>query len=287
MEIIKSKENKYAKLVRALGTKKGREEHGLYILEGPKVFQEVLGADAEIYGLLLSEDFYEKVMTGEPNVKWLREVLEKRGCMEETAEDGGQSFQVRIFEKELFKTLTFTENPQGILCIIKRIPKKNIEERFRKLLCHPCCLIALDSIQDPGNLGTIIRTAEAFGIEGIIMGKGSVELYNDKVLRSTMGSVLRLPILQVEDLAEFLANIKEKGVQIIGAEPHATLNFREVEKEERVVLVIGNEANGISEKVRGTLDLEVTIPMPGRSESLNAGIAAALMAYEFGVNKKE
>lgn len=279
MEIIKSKDNKLVKLIRTLGSRKGREENKLFILEGPKVLQEAIASDFEIYSLCVRDDIYERTLLGDSDFTWLRKEL-----MVENEEK--QKTRIEVIEKEIFNNLSLTENSQGVMGLLKIRGAEENQSLVEKTMEGAFCFLALDEIQDPGNMGTIIRTAEAFGVEGIVIGKGSVDIYNDKVLRGTMGSVLRMSILQVENLAEFLASQKEKGTLIVGADPHSEIDFRTVKRLNKTIIVIGNEAKGLSSSVRDCLSMAVTIPMPGRAESLNAGIAAALMAYEFRVNKK-
>ena len=274
MEIIRSKENRLTKIIKSLSSKKGREDNKLFILEGPKVVLEAMDSDFEIFAICLREDIYEKAVLDDLNYSWLNnEIL--------LFENGDSKFKVCVIQKDIFDILSLTENSQGVMSLIKIKNDKEVIREIEALMESDFCFIVLDEIKDPGNMGTIIRTAEAFGIEGIIVGKGSVDVFNDKVIRSTMGSILRMPVLQIENLKVFLLDLKGKGVQIIGADPHSETDFRKVEKAAKTVIVIGNEAKGISEDIRECLSIAVNIPMSGRAESLNAGIAAALMAYEF------
>ena len=278
MEIIRSKENRLIKTIKSLSGKKGREENNLFILEGPKVILEVFDSSFEVFAICIREDIYEKAVSDDINYDWINRELV-------LFENGDSKFKVCVIQKDIFDMLSLTENSQGVMSLIKIKDSEEVVCDINSLMEKPFCLIALDEIKDPGNMGTIIRTAEAFGIEGIIVGKGSVDVFNDKVVRSTMGSVLRMPVLQLDELKNFLLDLKSKGVQIIGTDPHSETDFRKVKKTDKTVLVIGNEAKGISEEIRECLSIAVTIPMSGRAESLNVGIAAALIAYEFSVNK--
>ena len=278
MEIIRSKENRLIKTIKSLSGKKGREENKLFILEGPKVILEAIDSSFEIFAICIREDIYEKAVSDDINYDWINRELV-------LFENGDSKFKVCVIQKDIFDMLSLTENSQGVMSLIKIKDSEEVVRNINSLMKKPFCLIALDEIKDPGNMGTIIRTADAFGIEGIFVGKGSVDVFNDKVVRSTMGSILRMPVLQIENLKDFLLDLRGKGVQIIGADPHSETDFRKVKKGDKTILVIGNESNGISEEIRDCLSIAVTIPMSGRAESLNAGIAAALMAYEFSVNK--
>lgn len=278
MEIIRSKDNRLVKTVKSLNNKKGREENNLFILEGPKVIVEAMTSNFEIYAVCIREDIYDKANLGHGEFGWIQDELA-------LFEAGKSKYKLFVLQKDIFDLLSLTENSQGVMGLIKMNDSDAAFKRIKSLMKNEFCFIALDEIQDPGNMGTIIRTAEAFGIEGILVGKGSVDIFNDKVIRSTMGSILRMPVCQIDDLKGFLTELREEGVQIVGADPYSENDFRTVSKDKKTILVIGNEARGISDDIKNCLTISVKIPMLGRTESLNASIAAALMAYEFRVNK--
>ena len=138
----------------------------------------------------------------------------------------------------------------------------------------------LETIQDPGNLGTIIRAGEGAGITGIIMDKGTADIYNPKVIRSTMGSILRVPFLYVEDLAEICLQIKERGIRLFAAHLKGTQSYDKEDYTAPCGFLIGNEANGLSKAIADLSDTYVRIPMKGRVESLNAAVAASVLMFE-------
>lgn len=129
-------------------------------------------------------------------------------------------------------------------------------------------------------MGTIIRTADAAGMTGVIVSKGCVDVYNPKVLRSTMGSIFHIPICQSQDIFETMDRMKKRGIKICAAHLEGSCDYFDLEYKNNIAIVIGNEANGISEEVKNFADILVRIPMPGRAESLNASVAAGILMYE-------
>ncbi|EQB90201.1 hypothetical protein M918_01600 [Clostridium sp. BL8] len=139
--------------------------------------------------------------------------------------------------------------------------------------------ILIDKVQDPGNLGTIVRTAHAAGCSGVILTKGTVDLYNEKTLRSTMGSIFNISIIEDYDLS-FTRNLKSQGYKLVCSSLDTEYNFYDINFSEKLIITVGNEGNGISEEIFNISDIKVKIPMPGGAESLNAAVAASIMIYE-------
>ncbi len=254
MMVITSKENKLLKTVRSLQRKKGREETGLYFVEGSRMVQEaVKWASDMLKYLLVSETFYEK------NQAWTQS-LEESGHM------------VYLVKDVLFRDLCNTESPQGIGAVLT-IPEKDVPNGFGDSF-----LLILDGVSEPGNLGTIIRTAEAAGVDRILLTKGCVDLYNPKVVRSTMGSLFRMTCVSGIGLEE-VKTIKQNGFSVIAT---ALLDAVPIENAQIVgkrALIIGSEAFGVSEEMLALSDLRIYIPMEGQVESLNAGVAAGISMY--------
>lgn len=147
--------------------------------------------------------------------------------------------------------------------------------------CIPQNIIfALDNIQDPGNLGTIIRTLDCAGISTLLLSKGTVDLYNPKVVRGTMGAIYRVNILKDLELKETLLEMKKEGYQIVVTDLSASMFHYDLNYQQKLVIVIGNESNGVNEEIKSIADVKIKIPMLGRTESLNAGVAASVVAYE-------
>ena len=252
--MITSAGNVQMKHVAALIKKaKERRAERLFVVEGRKMYEE---APKEwISAVYVSESFLKEA--------------------EETGLSLRQPYEV--VSDTVFRAISDTKTPQGILCLM-RMPHYELEELIDGERTH---LLILESIQDPGNLGTIIRTADAFGADGILLSEGCADCYSPKVLRSTMGSVFRLPIWTVPDLAQTLKELHQAGFSTFGAALDETAiclgNFSFPQKS---VAVVGNEGNGISRPVLDACQQTLYIPMKGETESLNAGVAASLILWE-------
>ena len=179
--------------------------------------------------------------------------------------------------REVFKVMSDTQTPQGILALVR-------QHAFRTedLLAAPgpAFLMVLENIQDPGNLGTILRAGEGAGITGVLMSETTADIYNPKVIRSTMGSVFRVPFVYTEDLPASLKALKAGGVRLYAAHLNGRNNY---EKEDYTVdtgFLVGNEANGLTDETAALADACVKIPMKGKVESLNAAVAASILMFE-------
>lgn len=227
-----------------------RDEKNIFIIEGIRMFRET--PKERLLKIFVSEGFLRKNAS----------VLE--GFSYETVED-------RVFEK-----MSDTQNPQGILCVVKRehVTLEGLLERK-----NPHFLI-LENLQDPGNLGTILRTGEGAGVTGIIMSRDTVDIYNPKVIRSTMGSIYRVPFLYVESLPETIRKIRESGVKVYAAHLDGEISYDKPDYTTGTAFLIGNEGNGLTVETAALADEYMRIPMEGKLESLNAAVAAALLMYE-------
>ena len=181
----------------------------------------------------------------------------------------------------VFDAMAETVTPQGVLAIVE-MPEYSLEQMIEKA----GTLLVLEDLQDPGNLGTMLRTAEAAGVAGVILSKKSVDVYNPKVIRSTMGAVYRVPFLYVEDFKGLLCNLKEQKVRLLAAHLQGTKSFDKADYRGKVGILIGNEANGLSDEVSDLTEEKVIIPMAGNVESLNAAVAGALLMYEAFRNQR-
>jgi RNA methyltransferase, TrmH family len=258
MEMITSNQNSLIKEVKSLKLKKNREEKRLFFIEGERLVGEAVKEKVEICRVFVSSSYIKDITT--------EKVLKSIEKLE---------YQVYEISDKLFEEISDTESPQGILAVIK-MKKYMLSDIFNER----SFIIILDSIQDPGNMGTMIRTADASGATGIIYSKGCVDLYNPKVLRGTMGSVFHLPIIYCENLFETIKEIKQNNIKVYAAHLKAESNYFNVDMKNNVAIIIGNEANGISDDISTLSDILVKIPMLGKSESLNASIAASLIMYE-------
>ena len=183
---------------------------------------------------------------------------------------------VEVVRDSVFQSMSDTNTPQGILALV-RMPQ--IEETSLYTEGTVPFLLIVERLQDPGNLGTIIRTAEGAGVTGIILSADSVDLYNPKVVRSTMGSIFRVPVYAAQDLARTIADVKAHGIRIYGAHLSGT-DFYEEDFTGGCAFLIGNEGNGLSEQISASADTLIRIPMQGQVESLNAAISTAVISYE-------
>ncbi len=248
---IESKENTLFKNIKKLKDKKHRVKEGKYIIEGFRLVEEAFKAGCIIETLVFDEKSKSKCD------EWF-------GAYDISAKHFSMS-------TELFIQLCSTETPQGVIAVVEMQKDFNIKNGEFFLLC--------DKVQDPGNLGTIIRTAHAAGVSAIILTKGTVDIYNDKVLRSTMGSIFYMPIIH-DDKLEYVNSLKEKGFKIVATSLQESKNFFEVDLKGKVVLTVGNEGNGVSEEIFELSDTKVKIPMPGGAESLNVSIASSIILFE-------
>ena len=244
--IITSKDNEIIKNIKKLKEKKYRLDS--YIVEGIKMVKEAISENQEIALIAIREDFKIDFDT--------------------------KKIKIVTISNKIFNDISDVKTPQGILAVIKKNQNNQIETNSDYIL-------ALDSLQDPGNMGTIIRTADSANINQIIINKTTVDPYSPKVIRSTMGAIYRTNIIEVEDLKATLKEMKLKGFQIITTDLKATQSIYDINYNNKTVVVIGNEANGVSQEILQTADKQVIIPMLGKTESLNASIAASIMIYEY------
>lgn len=263
-EVITSTQNKLIKQIKSLHGKKYRDGLGQYIIEGYKLIEEALEYQKNFHLLLISES---SLKSAEGNA------LLRKG------EEAG--IAVYAAEDRVFAETSELETPQGVLAVLKK-QEQGLENLFSS---ESFRIVLLDEVRDPGNLGTIIRTADACGIDAVILSKGCVDLYNSKTLRATMGSMFHIPVITEVEIVELIEHLKAIDTAVLGADPHSQHSCIDVESHRRTAIVIGNEAKGLRAEVKAAATKNITIPMPGRAESLNAGIAAAILMYEFAVRK--
>jgi len=241
--------------------KKGklRDAMEVFVVEGPKMYQEAPKERME--KVYYSESFFKNQQKGKP--------LE------------GVPFEV--VQDSVFKAMSDTQTPQGVLCLVKQY-HYTLEELLKTE--QPLFLV-LENLQDPGNLGTIMRTAEGAGVTGVILSKGSVDIYNPKTIRSTMGSIYRVPFLYAENLQEILSILDERGVRSYAAHLQGTHTYDQEDYRRGTAFLIGNESNGLSSALAEKAGTYIRIPMEGRLESLNAAVAASILMYEAYRQRRE
>ena len=251
--MITSAANPQVKALRTLASSpRKRREEGVFLAEGPRMVME---APADLVKAIYCSASY----------------LEEHGM-----EGLPERLIPEILSDSLFHSLSDTVTPQGVLAVIRR-QEHSVEE----LLKSGKTLVILESIQDPGNLGTILRTGEAAGIGGVLMNRGTVDLYNPKTVRSTMGALFRVPCVVAEDFLSAIAGVKSAGYRLFAAHLNGSVPYDEADYGSRpAAFLIGNEGQGLSEEAVSLADACVRIPMQGKVESLNAAVAAALLMYE-------
>lgn len=182
-----------------------------------------------------------------------------------------------IVSDSVFSTMSDTKTPQGILALVKKR-----EYTLEEMLAggQTPFLMLLENLQDPGNLGTIVRAGEGAGITGVIMSRDTVDIYNPKVIRSTMGSLFRIPFLYAENLGETVRFLKKNHVKILAAHLEGAVVYDEEDCTGALGFLIGNEGNGLSEEIGALADARIKIPMAGQVESLNAAVAASVLMFE-------
>ncbi len=266
--MITSESNTQIKeLVKLQKNARQRKKNKSFVVEGIKLTKE-----AALHGKL------QKV--------YISEELQKQqwgACTQEEIEAEFDNAKVEIVADSIFKGISETVTPQGILGVVT-MPCYSLED----ILTDPRkSFLLLDDLRDPGNLGTIIRTAEGAGMSGVILSKESVDLFNPKVVRSTMGAIFRVPFIYVEDLPGTIHTMKERGISVYGTMMEGSQCYDSVDYTQPFGIVIGNEANGISQEVGDCLTGRIRIPMEGKLESLNAAIAAAVVMYEAARQRRE
>lgn len=257
--MITSSSNPQIKNIKQLQKKKKvRDEQGLFVCEGKKMMEEArkLGCLEKAYA---SENFCLQ--------------LEQAGISMDQYFAG---IAYEIVADGLFQEISETITPQGILAVVQK-PNYSLEHMIQSRNNR---LLILEDIQDPGNLGTMLRTAEGAGLEGVLMSKGTVDLFNPKVIRSTMGSIYRVPYYYVENLEEILNQLRANGMVLYAAHLEGSKEYHKVDYADCYGILIGNEANGLSERITKCTDIRIKIPMAGQVESLNAAVSAALIMYE-------
>ena len=265
MERIDSASNKKLKLIGKLHNSKFRREEGLFVAEGVRLVEMAAAScwKKNIHFVIVTDDAYE-----EERVKKIVDRLQENEC------------PVYLISKELYKKVSTTVSPQGVLAVIREKLLKS--DQICRILDMDNPLIAvLDGVQDPGNAGTVIRTADAAGFSAVVFLENTVDVLGDKVVRSSMGSLFNIPILTGIN-GEFFANkCKSAGVKLfVTALDERAVSHFEADYKEPVAMVFGNEGNGASKALLDLADRKIYIPMDGKAESLNVSVAAAIVIYE-------
>ena len=236
--------------------RKLRDEEGVFLVEGIRMFRETpKRLLKEVYA---SESFYKK----------------EKHMTDEALKGSGA--HLLILSDTVFGYVSDTKTPQGILCVVRQLDH-SLEEAAAGRAAH---MIVLNRLQDPGNLGTILRTAEGAGVTGILLDQECVDIYNPKTIRSTMGSIYRMPFYYSQDLKKDIGCLKAKGICIYAAHLNGRQDYDEADYTKPCAFLIGNEGNGLDEEIAQQADTYIKIPMAGRVESLNAAIASSVLMFE-------
>lgn len=238
--------------------RKARDEEGIYIVEGIRMYREA--PRAQVREVYVSEQFYSRYGEELGLSAWGR--------------------QMEILSDHVFSHVSDTKTPQGILLVMEQRSCEiremlDLDAQGRKPL-----LMVLDNLQDPGNLGTILRAGEAAGVTGVIMSYDCVDIYNPKVIRSTMGSVYRMPFVYVEHLPETLEVLAEAGIHSYAAHLKGKNRYDQEDYTRGTAFLIGNEGNGLRDEVADAAECYIKIPMCGEVESLNAAVASSVLMFE-------
>ncbi|WP_147532574.1 TrmH family RNA methyltransferase [Bacillus marasmi] len=249
MKHIHSVKNPQIKEWKKLLTKKERDKTGTFLIEGYHLVEEALKQENVITELIVNE-------AAELPPHW-----------------NYGSIPVTTVTEEVIKTLSDTETPQGVIAVCR-------QEQVSLDVSSAKTFLLIDAVQDPGNVGTMIRTADAAGIDGVIVGKGSVDVYNPKVLRSAQGSHFHLPII-TGDLNNWIETLQQKGIPVYGTSLENGQNYREVTPTHEFALIVGNEGSGVAKELLQQTTSNLYIPIHGKSESLNVAVATGILLYYF------
>ncbi|WP_325058518.1 TrmH family RNA methyltransferase [Lentibacillus cibarius] len=241
--VITSLQNEKVKKWMKLHKRKGRNQTGLFLAEGFHIVEEAYKSGWEIAEIIIAE--------------------------ETACPDWGRHLPIVTVSKKIMQHITQTETPQGIVATVNIKPSTEVLGNT---------VLLIDAVQDPGNLGTIIRTADAAGFSAVMLGEGTVDLYNDKVIRSTQGSLFHLPVVQT-NLQEKIPELQKRGYTVWAAALQDADSYESLRVSEKQALIVGNEGSGIRDEIIHLVDQSVSIPIYGKAESLNVSVAAGILMY--------
>jgi TrmH family RNA methyltransferase len=254
-----NRHSRVIKLIINLNRRNYRDKKGLFFVEGERILEEAINSDYKIKYLICSQSYVKK-----KNHKLIDRLIYK-------------GLNIYVIDDKLMEEISDTVTPQGIIAVVE---KKiiHVESILNSSANH--FLLIVDGVRDPGNLGTIIRTAHACGVNGVFLIKGTVDQFNPKVLRSAAGSIFHVPILMLEDTEQTIIDLKKAGINIIISHLRGDKFPFNVDLKKPIAIVVGNEAFGVNPKLADICNNLVKIPMPGNAESLNVAVAAGILMYE-------
>lgn len=269
--ITSTNNDRIKNIIHLNSSSKARHIQNAFAAEGIRMFMEApLLCIDEVY---LSEELHDKINIAVRYDDDNDEAQLLKKCASKLKETGYEEVSAQVFKK-----MSDTVTPQGILTVVRE-ERHRLEEFLEGKDRSDLHVLILENLQDPGNMGTMIRTAEAAGYDLIIANEGTVDMYNPKVIRSTMGSIYRMPVIYSPALSDDIDRLKEAGVQVYAAHLKARRDYQEISYGRRTAVMIGNEGNGLSDKIASKADEFIKIPMKGQVESLNAAVAAALIMF--------
>ena len=248
---------RHLKELKDLGNKKSRGEQGMFLVEGLRMVEEAAESDFEIPEILFTQTFAESP----PGHAVLQKLHRKNPVL-------------RTLNEREIEAISDTVTAQGIVAVVS-VRKASLEAMIQP--GRRSLLVGLDGVADPGNLGSMIRTCDWFGIDGLVIGQGSVELYNPKVLRATMGGIFHLPIAENVDLLSFGDRLKKSGYTIYVSDAAGEAYVEDAQYADRAFVIMGNEAHGVSPSLKHAADMRIAIRRYGLAESLNVGIACGVL----------
>lgn len=256
MQVISSKDNELVKHIKKLKDKKYRDESNEYIVEGVKLIEEAVKEKAKIKKIIICED---TTRTYEIPTNVMLEIAR---------------YECIYVTDKIFSSITQVTNPQGIMAIIEK------DTESQEIDFSQNIIVVLDDVQDPGNLGTILRTVDSIGLNQIVVSKETADAFNSKVVRSTMGAIFRVKIIETENLVQTIKEIRKHHFKLMVTSLQTDNSIYDIDFNKKII-VIGNESNGVSQEIQDMADEKAKIPMLGKTESLNASVAAGIVMYEY------
>lgn len=251
MDFIESKDNKLIKEIKKLKEKKYRQEKGQFLVEGFRFVSEAIISEFDVSYVFISSNAHDKL------------------ALYAIDKNISKNTKIISVSQTVLNSICDTQTPQGIVAVVNYRSFTIKNEQGFYVLC--------DEVQDPGNMGTIIRSAHAASALGVIVTNGTVDIFNQKTLRATMGSIFHVPI--IEDLG-VLTLLRQNGFQLLVSSLETQNNFYDVDLTGKLIISVGNEGNGVSDAISNLADILVKIPMPGGAESLNVAVASSIMMFE-------
>lgn len=245
---IESVKNERVKAWKKLHTRKGREKAGLFLIEGFHLVEEAMKAGVDMEAILIKEGV----------------------SLSFSAEINGDMI---VVNEAVLNVLSETKTPQGVMAVCRMKKGENMPRLNEGIF------LLVDRVQDPGNLGTMIRTADSAGATAIVLGEGTVDLYNDKVIRSSQGSLFHLPIYRGKNLLDVIDELKQNQIPVYGTALQGASRYEQIEKQQSFALLVGNEGEGVSEELLQATDQNIYIPIYGKAESLNVAVATGILLY--------